>query len=360
MKKLLVLTLVLLTAATSFAIGNSAYNYKSTFGNGYAFSGHTAKDNALKWAQDVEDLTVLGSNLGTGSVYYVDSNVSTEGDGSSWEKAKDDINTAIGLCTANNGDFILVAQGFNEALTTASDIVCDVAGVTIIGIGNGSLKPTLDYDAAAAEFYIGAANVTIENIRFRASANAGVQAIAVAAAGDSFSIIGCEFGWAETATDEFANAIIIAEGADEGAITGCTFKAGAQAAVTAVTFSTVSGITIADNMITGDYSTSVLNNTKEADDVIVANNILYNGNMAGDGGLNSEPAIEFADATSGLIVDNRIGSDVATALLMRVADDCTFIGNLVTDTDGDEFGGSTPYTVGGSVAAHSVASHVDG
>ncbi|NIP54506.1 MAG: hypothetical protein GWN55_10515, partial [Phycisphaerae bacterium] len=76
-------------------------------------------------------------------------------------------------------------------------------------------------------------------------------------AGDNFAILDCEFGYAETATDEFSATIVIS-GADDGRIERCKFDSGAQAAVTAISFENVTGLLIKDNKIFGDYSTAII------------------------------------------------------------------------------------------------------
>lgn len=84
------------------------------------------------WAKWVEGM-VGGGQLGTGNIFYVDSNVTYEGDGTSWATAKDTLNEAIDLCTADNGDVIFVAQGHSEAMGAAADEVdVDIDGVTIM------------------------------------------------------------------------------------------------------------------------------------------------------------------------------------------------------------------------------------
>ena len=79
----------------------------------------------------------------------------------------DDIDSAIGDCVADRGDVILVAPGHVETIT-GTDITLDVAGVTIIGLGTGSLQPQIKHNHADAEVSIAADNVTIRNIRFSA------------------------------------------------------------------------------------------------------------------------------------------------------------------------------------------------
>ena len=74
------------------------------------------------------------------------------------------IDYAIGKCTANNGDVIYVLPGHTETLATAGAITADIAGISIIGLGNGSLIPKLTLSATAATIAVSAANVTIKNL----------------------------------------------------------------------------------------------------------------------------------------------------------------------------------------------------
>lgn len=67
------------------------------------------------------------------------------------------VDEAIGACTSNAGDVILIAPGHTETVT-ATSIALDVAGVTIIGLGNGLNRPTFTFGAAAATITVSAAN----------------------------------------------------------------------------------------------------------------------------------------------------------------------------------------------------------
>lgn len=292
----------------------------------------------------------------SGDVYFVDSGVGGS-TGKDWSNATATIDAAVNLATANDSTLILVAAGHNEGGTAADIFDADVAGVKIVGLGSSSLKPTVDFDNAAASCTIGAANVVIENIRFRPSVTDVLSGLIVEDAGDGATIRNCDFGWAETSgTDEFHEAILFSSGAADGLVEGCTFNAETAAAMAAITISTVSGITIQDNTIYGDYSVACISAKIDtgSEDVVIRRNLLFNGILVGDGGINAAAAVRLVDNTGGYIGDNRIVSDVATALLMVVADDCVRMNNFVSDTDGDEFSGSREAETG------SVASHVDG
>lgn len=72
---------------------------------------------------------------------------------------------AVSRCTAARGDVIYVNPGHAETIATATALDVDISGVRIIGIGNGSNRPTFTIGTAAtATFTISAANVTMKNV----------------------------------------------------------------------------------------------------------------------------------------------------------------------------------------------------
>ena len=75
------------------------------------------------------------------------------------------VDAAISVCTTDAGDVILVMPGHAETVT-ATSIAHDVAGVSVIGMGNGLGRPTFTYGAAAATITISAANGLWKNCHF--------------------------------------------------------------------------------------------------------------------------------------------------------------------------------------------------
>jgi hypothetical protein len=93
---------------------------------------------------------------------------------------------AIGRCTApsatyGGGDIIMVKAGHTETLTAG--IAFDVAGVTVIGLGNGDARPAFTINAAVNGFSITADDVQIHNVRLvtGSSATAATRFIRIAA-----------------------------------------------------------------------------------------------------------------------------------------------------------------------------------
>jgi len=308
---------------------------------------------------DVDALLILNSDGlaasgAGGSVWYVDSGATGTGTAADWTNADITIELALVHCTASAGDIIYVAPGHAESFT-GEDLDIDKIGVQIIGLGTGSLKPTITYTHANGEVAIGAASVSIKNIRFFASVTDVLMGIEVETGIDYFTIEDCEFVVDSDGTDEFAEAINFVSANENCTIKNCIFNAKAGGAVAAIMLDdTVDCLSITGNEIRGDYSSACIFSDGAATDLLICNNFLINGALVADGGANAEPTIELANNSAGFIADNRMVSDVATGILMHVADDCTFMNNFITDDDGDEFDGQV------ASSAASIAGHTDG
>ena len=267
------------------------------------------------------------NSLSTGSRFFVHSGTGTDGAGygQNPEAPVATIDYAVGLCTANKNDIIYVMPGHNEGIIAAAAIDFDIAGISVIGLGSGSLKPTIDYDHADATVAVGADNVTIKNIRFRTSANAVGVGLDIEDGADYAHIDGCEFGWAETATDEFAISIRTNDASNYALIENCIFDAGAQAAVTAISFvKDTEGTIVRNNIFRGNYSTACINGeTTASTNLLIEKNLFYQGA--------TEPAIELLTASTGTIRDNDIKTNLATMAAAIVADACFLFRNYYNE-----------------------------
>lgn len=137
-------------------------------------------------------------NLHGGNVFWVDSGAGADTGKGTHNQPFGTIDYAIGRCTASNGDIIIVKAGHTEKISAAGDIALDVAGIHIIGLGQGQLRPIITYDTAdTAILNVTGANCTIENIILTANFADIVMAIDVDA--KDFMLKNCSFQ--ETATD---------------------------------------------------------------------------------------------------------------------------------------------------------------
>lgn len=128
---------------------------------------------------------------------------------------------AIGRCTANRGDVVVMMPGHVEAVTAAAGIVFDVAGVAVVGLGSGTKRPKISFGAAAADVDITAGNVSFYNVEFQANfadVTAGLDVSGV----DGISFDSCYF--TEAGTDlNFVDTIDLATGADDISFVNCKF-----------------------------------------------------------------------------------------------------------------------------------------
>ena len=101
-----------------------------------------------------------------GSIFFVDSNTGTDGAGYGQNPSSPvaTIDYAIGLCTANKGDIIYVMPQHAETVTAA--ITADIAGISIIGMGEGRNRPTVTGNGTIDALTVTANDVLIANLIF--------------------------------------------------------------------------------------------------------------------------------------------------------------------------------------------------
>jgi hypothetical protein len=168
-------------------MGQSAYsNYAGGFQNGLLLRG----------------VPIVQTN--PGKVVWVYNGTTTQpgqiagsnGNNGTFNKPYATIAYALTQCTANRGDIIIVRPGHAETIADAATLALNVAGVAIIGLGAGSLRPTLTFTTATtANIPVTAANMSIQNFLF--VANFANIASFFTATGTStptdFNVEGCEF-----------------------------------------------------------------------------------------------------------------------------------------------------------------------
>jgi hypothetical protein len=78
------------------------------------------------------------------------------------------VDAAVSACTADAGDVIYILPGHTETVTSTS-IALDVAGITIVGLGNGLNRPTFTFGAAAATITVSADDIKVKGCHFVAN-----------------------------------------------------------------------------------------------------------------------------------------------------------------------------------------------
>jgi hypothetical protein len=219
------------------------------------------------------------------------------------------INAALDACTANRGDIILIMPGYTETIATAAGGTnFDVAGVAIVGLGSGSLKPTLTYNGVVgADSNLSSDDVTLYNLRF--VANLANITAPLHITGADARVDNCEF-LTDTNTACFLTSILSTNTAFGLQITNCvvnmesTIGGVAVTDVAAQAFSIDGDNTvIKDNVIHGEFSvTMILNTTTAIEGLIVTDNVGANVSTAAAAG-----AVSLAASSTGMIYRNNFG-----------------------------------------------------
>jgi len=285
--------------------------------------------------------------MSNGNVFFVDSGATNtlnavDGEhGNSWDQPFATIDYAVNQCIANQGDLILVAPGHAETISNATSIVLDVAGVTIIGVGNGNARPTLTFDNTAGLIEITGDSVLVENIEFVASVPEVVKGISIAGVG--CSLLNCIFRVDTEGTDEFLSCLFVAGTASYCRIAKCYFSMGGGAANTAILLAGCNDSILEDNIIFGDYEVCVIGTgvsgpSSQAYRMVVRKNILFNGTIGGAVGLNTKPCIGCGATSTGIISDNYVACNVASDDASIVGAFMVLFNNVYSETEGPSTG----------------------
>ncbi len=261
-----------------------------------------AKDLIVKYGwQIMPYLSNLGVNLLADSqVLFVDSGATNALDsddtehGHSFDKPYATLNFAINMCTASQGDVILLAPGHAEILndfgTASSDnntdeVVVDKIGVTIIGIGVGTLRPTFTcgttgtHTDTTAGINVTAANVRISNIRVVSGLADIAAGITIGASADGTIIENCDIRDGNSATLEMIIGILVVANADDIIIRNNNFStvpSGGCASVIKLAGGADRAI-IEGNVCYGTYSAAAFDADQAASlETIIKDNIFAN------------------------------------------------------------------------------------
>ena len=290
--------------------------------------------NGFPGGVTIHNMPVL--NTYGGNVFWVNSNGGSNGNKGTRNRPFATLDYAIGRCTANNGDIILVMPNHAETITGAGGITADVAGITIIGLGTYNQRPRFLMDGAATvTFVVSAADVTVQNCVF-ASGHADVVAC-FAITGKGCTLIDVEF--ADNTTDENWLTPIKAtsttnNNADGLKVLGCRWVSPDAGCLEFIEANAdLADLVVRDNFVVheGTASPLVLFATgKDMQRVDIRDNFLSHKMTANELLVNVDTS-----ANSGIIAHNRVGhADVTTSHDLGIDSlGCRLFDNLSTSTD---------------------------
>jgi len=249
------------------------------------------------------------------------------------EKPFATIDYAIGKCTASQGDVIYVLPGHTETIAAAGGITCDVAGVSIIGLGQGNLRPTITWSETASSWLVTAANVLIKNIITTLSKDEVASMFAVSAAGCTLDKVNFKEYGAKGATGQAIQFLLTTADANELTVCNCYHKQQTAANANQVWIDLV-----------GTTNTKIINNTfiilaKAAtasicisgSTAVVGIEIAYNKIMWT--GATITNIINLVTTSTGIIYNNYVAGGAAVLLAATiVGDQCFPFNNYATNT----------------------------
>lgn len=188
------------------------------------------------------------------------------------------IDFAVGRCTANNGDFIFVQPGHLENVTAAAGLDLDVAGITIVFLGNGQDRGRIRFGTVVgADMDVDAADIKLVRPRFQANLDNLTAPIDVNAA--RFKMLGAT--WEDGTAINTIRAMLADANADDLEVDGFEFIDGDGLGTQKVALLDVAAATrptLRNIKITGDFSTGCISNSTAWIDALLENLILDNAN----------------------------------------------------------------------------------
>lgn len=208
------------------------------------------------------------------------------------------LSAALLNCVADRGDTVYIAEGYTEAITGAWGGV-PIAGVRIVGLGDGTNRPTFNFTTATtANMALNAARFSFSNCVFTIGFDAVVAMLTVTAADVGF--FDCEFN-TNNATMGAVQCIVTAATAARLRVVSCRFLGPAVNSGTTTTSQIDHEVgvdyLIQNNYFCGKMTQAIVNAT-----TLLRGNIDSNRFVISTGTV----AITMASASTPFITNNRI------------------------------------------------------
>jgi len=274
----------------------------------------------------------------TGNVFYVsnvgkDNGFDAEGkQGKSYAKPLKSLDYAVGRCTANNGDVIVLMPGHNETVISAGDLDLDVAGITVLFMGKGESRAKITFSTVVgADMDVDAASITLINPKFVAGIDALTGPIDVNST--DFTMINAEYH--DATNIETTDAVIATAGATRLKIDGYKYfksNEGGTQKESHIQLNGVDDLILRNIHIEGDFDQGCLENITDECLRMTMENIFMKNTDPGNA-----PCMALDAACSGWARDvslrNTDGTAVDTVAVINWSANCLAFG---TDGYGGE------------------------
>jgi len=260
------------------------------------------------FAHGVDILGIPIVNTYGGNIYWVDSGGGSDSGEGVRQRPWATIDYAIGRCTASNGDIIMVKPGHAETL--AANVTMDVIGVHVIGLGRGTLRPTLTVGGGDYTVAMTAANSGMSNIRFVLEDTDDTVTSAITITADGCLVSGCET--VVHATAQFTTHITATDAQFVELRNNLIKSLQTAGSTSGIVVDGCDDLVIDGNVIDGHFGEHALDNTTpgSADEILRAtitnNTIINRSTTAGD------LAVELDANATGMFANNMIVGGLAT------------------------------------------------
>jgi hypothetical protein len=293
----------------------------------YSFGGGLPTFNGMPMVGGTPLEITTGRTFWVGSTTYTTGGAapSNGNKGTSPTQAWSTLDYALSRTTSGMGDTIYVMPGFTQNITAAGSITFSTTGVKVIGLGEGSLRPTLYFTtAAAATLAVTSDNCKMKNFYIdMTKVNAVASGILVSA--NNFWFDQNEIYFAKASYVAIKVMSTVGTTLTNLKITGNKIHGDEVASCTSA-FQDLGGDghEFSGNLIVGNFSTNLgcINNVTGAlTNITVSNNILENRTAL------ANKVVVLAAGDTGRIVNNRIGYSTAITVLPITAAGCYMGGN---------------------------------
>jgi hypothetical protein len=240
------------------------------------------------------------------------------------------LSAALAYCRAGKGDMIVCLPGHSESVVDNTMLANLVSGTRIMGIGNGSMMPTFRWTAAAAQWVLNDADVTIAGLRLRLEGFNGVTLAADVSAAD-VELTECDIETSSGAANLAAIAFRASVGATRFRLSNSRIRGLAAGTSTDIMLvnGAVDGLTLSGLRAMAPCTNGLFRTAAIATNMLIENCRYFN-TVAGPGGVFG------AQASVALVTDSYIGlsSDLAatTAFTQGAGATVRYFNTLFADT----------------------------
>lgn len=258
-------------------------------------------------------VTIAGIDDVPGDAWFVDSGASgagaTTGHGRTPHRPFSTLAYAFSSDLVGSGDVVYVMPGHAETVDAAGDITMDIAGVTVVGLGEGSSRPTFTFSTdTAATWLITAANVKVKNVLITATGTIDVvNAITVSAADVVLEDVEVR---EPASTTQFVDPLIVTTGGARCKIRRyvCRSHASGDAIQSGVLVdAAVDGVEIDDAVLDGLFATGNIESTAATTNTIIRRPVLRQRHAS------QAAAVNLHASNTGFVIDAAARVTLSTA-----------------------------------------------